>query len=462
MPQRTRRCATGKVKTEMKRAFFFRSAALLLMLALLLCGCAPGVTALSSAEELLTGSSEELSSEPEPSSEPESSDGSIEEQSSEPEPPKPINRIAGNEAEIDAQVDKLFAGYSVVGGSVAAFEKGEVVYLHHFGTANRERGLPVSDATRFRVASISKAVTALFALMLQDEGKFTIDDDICLLVNEKLRSPAWPNKPITTRHLLTHTSGLVDGASYNEAISSIPFASLDWILTDGRIRTAAEPGTRFIYTNFGMGLTAGVIESVTGERFYDYTGKIFDEWGMDAAYVVEQLDDRSQVATMYRSGEPTAEPSKWRDMAKDYVNVPVGQMYLLGQGELYISAYDLARIGGILAGDGELEGKRVISRELLDEMHTVQFIDEESGSVRGLGVERFDKLIEGKSFWGHQGNAYGMLSGLIYDRDNDCGFVILTNSCVGGKKDGVYGINRAVVKELWQYFETEETQETEE
>ena len=438
---------------EMKNVFYLRVLALVLALVCLLCACSVPKALLSSSDEIL--SEESGAEEPETESSAEYSE-EVSEPYSEPEqePEKvPVNRVSGNEKEIDAAVDRIFAGFNVVGGSVAAFEKGEVVYLHHYGMANRERGLAVTDDTRFRTASIAKAVTSLFAMRLVDEGRLDIDADICPMVNEKLRNPAYPNLPITTRQLMTHTSGLIDGAAYREAISSLPFAPLETLLADGRIRSGAKPGTSYVYTNFGMGLVSGVIESATGERFYDHTYELFESLGMDAAYINAMLSDKTQIATMYRNGEPTAEPSAWKDMRLDYVNIPVGQMYILGHGDLYISARDLARIGCIMAGDGTLDGVRVISEKSLGEMHTVQFTDSESGAVRGLGVERFDHIIDGKHFWGHQGNAYGMLSGLIYDIDDECGFVILTNSCSGGKKDGVYGINRAVVTELWQYFE---------
>ena len=441
----------------MKEKIKIKTAALMAVL-MILCSCS------ANHSGLLTGEEEIGVSVPEESSDIET-EGSQNEETEEKDPVEeeqseeklPINRIAGNEAEIDAVMDRIFKQFSVVGGSVAVFEKGEVVYLHHFGRSNIEKGLSVSDETRFRIASVSKAVTALLAEILVDEGKLSLDRDLSEFVHEKLRSPAYPNVPVTARQLMTHTSSLIDGESYQVAISTIPFVSLDQILAEGKVWSGKKPGEKYVYTNFGMGLLSGVIESVTGERFYEYADKtLFKPLEMDAGYVVEKVADKSQIASMYGSKGLTAAPSVWKAMGQDYVNVPIGQMYLLGQGELYISAYDLARIGCILAGDGCINGTRIISEERLDEMHQVYFTDEKSGMMRGLGVQAFDGLKEEGYLWGHQGNAYGMISGLIYDREEEYGFVVLTNSCYAARANNVYEINRAVVKEFRKYFRSDE------
>ncbi|MBQ2756468.1 MAG: beta-lactamase family protein [Oscillospiraceae bacterium] len=439
----------------MKNRFYFRIAVMAVVLLTTLCACRVSDSALISQDSrIVEEESSALESSQEESSESEQEEENSEQSAVEEEIKKPINTISGNEAEINAAMDKIFEQFKVVGGSIAVFEKGEVVYLHHYGTANIEKEITVSDSTRFRIASVSKAVTALLAETLVDEQKLNIDDDICLTVNEKLRDPRYPNEPITTRQLLTHTSGLIDGGSYQTAIKEIPFKSLDELLDEGNIRSGAKPGTKYTYTNFGMGLVSGVIEGASGKRFYDYADeKLFAPLDMDAGYVVEKIDDRGQIATMYNlEREITAEPSGWKAMWQDYVNIPIGQMYLLGQGELYISARDLARIGCVMAGDGSVDGVSIISKERLDEMHTVYFTDEKTGVQRGLGVQAFDNIIEGKTLWGHQGTAYGMISGLIYDRKEECGFVVLTNSCYAAKRKNVFEINRAVIEEFQQYF----------
>ena len=444
----------------MKNVFYIKTAIMILILLAAFCGCAVSDSALISQDSRIAEESSDYESEPEEeSSQDESSEEEQESSQQEEveEKKQPINTISGNETEIDAAMDKIFERFKVVGGSIAVFEKGEVVYVHHYGTANIENNLTVSDSTRFRIASVSKAVTALLAETLVDEGKLDNDDDICLLVNEKLRNPRFPEEPITVQQLLTHTSGLIDGQSYQTAIEEMPFKPLEEILDEGNIRSGAKPGTKYTYTNFGMGLVSGVIESASGVRFYDYADEaLFAPLGMDAGYVVEKLENKANIATMYNSeGEITAAPSGWKPMWQDYVNVPLGQMYLLGQGELYISARDLAKIGCIMAGDGSVDGVKIISEERLDEMHRVYFTDEKTGVQRGLGVQAFDNVIEGKTLWGHQGTAYGMISGLIYDREEEYGFVVLTNSCYAAKRKNVFEINRAVIEEFQQYFDAE-------
>jgi CubicO group peptidase (beta-lactamase class C family) len=363
------------------------------------------------------------------------------------------NTVAGNEDLLDDLLDITCEIYHVTGMSVAAFERDCIVYRHSYGLANREANLAADSSTKYRIASISKMVTAMLALMLTETSDFDIDEDLRLRI-PALYNPYFPDAPITTRQLMLHTSGFQDGAGYLNAISYGRFPPLSTVLNGGGVWTGVLPGREYVYTNFGGGLMAGAIESVTGGRFYDYAKEaLFDPLGIDAGYSVSLIEDKAAIASIYENGNRTAAPSQWGNMSAAYAGIPLGEMYLLGQGELVISAEDLAKIGMILAGDGSYEGKTYLSPETLAPMNSIQFTDAEQNITRGLGTMAVSELIPGTQLYGHQGNAYGMIAGLFYDPVYHTGVVFLSNGCYGSKDEqGIYSVNRAIMRDIWEYL----------
>jgi CubicO group peptidase (beta-lactamase class C family) len=108
-----------------------------------------------------------------------------------------------------ARVDKLFAAWDrndSPGCAVGISRNGAIVYEHGYGMANLELGVPVTPATVFAIASITKSFTAMSVLLAADQGKLSLDDEV------KKYIPDWLDRDdhITVRHLLTHTSGIRD------------------------------------------------------------------------------------------------------------------------------------------------------------------------------------------------------------------------------------------------------------
>lgn len=251
----------------------------------------------------------------------------------------------------------------------------------------------------------------------------------------------------------THTSGIIDGAGYNRAISRGIFPSLDVVMQSNNF-SGSRPGERYSYSNFGLGLVCAAIEQATGVPFRDYAkSELFDPLGLDAGFMTNDIDDPQTIAAL-----GSVDPLSWGDMEKAYSQIPLGQMYLLGQGELYISAVDLAKIGMILAGDGSFldsDSQRVqfLSQQALEQMHTPLVYDPQTNTTRGLAVQMTEDILDGTTLWGHQGNAYGVVSCLFYDRDTRKGVVFLNNRASQMRTESkVYAVNDAVVKAIWQYL----------
>ncbi|WP_312640902.1 serine hydrolase [Hydrogenoanaerobacterium sp.] len=364
------------------------------------------------------------------------------------------NTIANNKAELDLAINRISEQYGVKGCSIAVWEHDTIVYSHSYGVASIRQmqqnavKKPASQSTKYRVASISKVVTTMLAMTLQEQGKLSLDMDIAALVNENLQNSFYPDDNATIEMLMTHTSGIIDGAGYTRALNMTPFPSLDVVLQRNNF-SGSKPGTAYSYSNFGMGLVAGAVEKLSGKHFYDYArDTLFEPLGADAAFITDYIKDKDSIAAF-----SSTDPLSWGSMAELYGQIPLGQMYLLGQGELYISADDLARIGIILSGDGTYEGKRYLKQETLKNIHTPRVYDSVTNVTRGLAVQISPDIIEGVTLYGHQGNAYGAISCLFYDPVTKRGAVFLTNGASAKRAESqIYAVNDAIVKQIWQYL----------
>lgn len=356
------------------------------------------------------------------------------------------------------QVEKICRSYGTTGMTLVVFDEQGPFYSQSWGWAVKETGQPAAADTIYRIASISKAVSGLLALDLAEEGKLDLHGDLTGILGIPVNNPGYPEKKVTPWHLLTHTSGIVDSQAYLDAITSNFLPPLEPVLS--RSFSGVAPGTCYCYSNLGMGLMTGVIESSTGERFLEYTGeKVFRPMGIDAAYSYTDIRQKEKVANIYAGGVLSANMPTWKNMSDKYTCLPMGQTYALAHGDLFISAPDLCRFARILAGCPQ-EGEVVsLSPEYLRLAQEVQYREGEGvGMVlRGLGTQITDQLIEGRRMVGHQGNAYGSICGMFVDPADHTGFVFLTNGVWGGKDEaGIYYVNREIAQAVYGAFFGEE------
>lgn len=182
-------------------------------------------------------------------------------------------------------IDQLFETWKSLktpGSSVAVTRDGKIVFAKGYGSADLENDIPIIQSTVFNIASVSKQITAFAILLLEKDGKLTIDDDIRKFVPEV---PDFGYK-ITLRHLMTHTSGLREQAG----LLTMAGWRLDDVITmDHVLRLVSQqkelnfnPGNEFEYCNTGYSLLAEVVARVSGQSFAEYTRKnIFEPLKMN-------------------------------------------------------------------------------------------------------------------------------------------------------------------------------------
>jgi CubicO group peptidase (beta-lactamase class C family) len=190
---------------------------------------------------------------------------------------------------VPAAIDGIMKSYtdpSAPGASVLVMKNDSVVFKKGYGIADMESGTPVTAATNFRLASVSKQFTAMSVMLLAEQGMLSYEDRI---------SKFFPDFPaygfdITVRHLLTHTSGLVDYESVMPDTQTVQVHDADCLTLMHAVDSLYFPaGSRYAYSNTGYALLALIVEKVSGQRYADYLKKnIFDRTGMSTSVAFEE------------------------------------------------------------------------------------------------------------------------------------------------------------------------------
>jgi CubicO group peptidase (beta-lactamase class C family) len=174
----------------------------------------------------------------------------------------------------EKKIEQLFTAWNTLespGAAVAVEKDGKIIYKRGFGSAELEYNIPVTPQTVFHIASISKQFTCFSILLLEKEGKLSINDDIRKYI------PEVPDfgKVITLNHLMHHTSGLRDQW---ELLAMAGWRLDDIITKDHILRIVSRqkelnfnPGEEYLYCNTGFTLLAEVVARVSGQTFAGYT-----------------------------------------------------------------------------------------------------------------------------------------------------------------------------------------------
>ncbi|MES2001059.1 MAG: serine hydrolase domain-containing protein [Pseudomonadota bacterium] len=334
-----------------------------------------------------------------------------------------------------------------------AFDRTGEIASFADGIADPQSHRSVTADDPVRVASISKLVVAIGVMKLVEAGKLDLDSDVSALLGWRLRNPAFADRPVTLRQLLSHTSSVRDhddqyaiplGGTVREAMSD----PRSWDLAHG-------PGAGyFTYGNMNFPIIGSLIERSTGERFDQWMKReVLGPMKLDACYnwptcsdyavarAVEldgpdgspQKDDlhgvRPACPVFVRDGE-TCDLARWRLGDNGALFGP--------QGGLRISARGLARVGRMLLNGGTLDGVRILAPQSVDTVLTqVWRFDGRNGATErgfycsfGLAAQQIpvkrpgcadDPGTDGAILVGHAGDAYGLKAGLWIDRARGLG-----------------------------------------
>jgi CubicO group peptidase (beta-lactamase class C family) len=268
--------------------------------------------------------------------------------------------------EVDRIVTSEMSRTGAPGVSVAVLMDGSVRYANGFGLADLENSVPATADTVYRLASISKPITATAVMQLVEQGRIELDAPLRRYV------PGFPEKewPVTIRQLLGHLGGIRSYLGdemrstrhYTDSISPLDIFQRDPLI--------AEPGTRYAYTTYGFNLLGAAVESASGMKFPEYLKRyIFEPAGMDRIRVDDVYAIIPHRAEGYhKRADGTLENSTLADTSN---KIPGGG--------LCSTVWDLARFASAI-----MSGK-LVRPETFEEMSTPQRTRDGTSTGYGYG-----------------------------------------------------------------------------
>jgi serine beta-lactamase-like protein LACTB, mitochondrial len=323
-------------------------------------------------------------------------------------------------AEIDTAVSSFMSRQNIPGVSIAIAQDNQIRFQRGYGMADIENFVPAKALTVYRIASVTKSLTAVAAMQLVEKGKLDLDAPV------QKYAPSFPTKnfPITTRQLLGHLAG-IRNYRRGEGERTIRYDTLTdalAIFKDDPLEQ--EPGTRYVYTTYGYTLLGVVIEGASGMLFPEYMAKyIFQPAGMQHTYV----DD---LYAIIRNRAHGYTPRVFAVLDGNYRNpVLMDSSYKIPGGGLLSTAEDMARFA-IAVQNGIL-----IKPETFAEMSQSQ--KTRDGRETGYGYGWYVGGTAGFSsgapdaVW-HGGVQPGFTSVLVILPRKHLAVVVLTNLEAGG------------------------------
>lgn len=321
---------------------------------------------------------------------------------------------------LDERLDRLMQQDGMVGLAVAMIENGEIRFLKGYGETVAGSGAPVTNATVFRWASLSKGVAATMVARLAEEGKLSLDAPVARYA-ASLRLPGGGEQKATVADLLSHRLGIVAHAN-------------DLQLEEGRdartlrggmahLSQLCPPGQCHAYQNVAYDAASEIVEKVTGQAYPDAVRTLlFAPLGMDSASVTrEGLMQASSWA------QPHLFSRKPVEVTDSYYRVPAA-------GGVNSSIKDLARWMSAQMG----EAPRVLDPALLNTLHTPRvatpsearrirkYRERMSNPTYGLGWRDYE--YAGRHVVGHRGGVTGSRSLILFDPARRSGIAALWNS----------------------------------
>ena len=269
----------------------------------------------------------------------------------------------------------MIAKNEIAGAVTVVVARDKVLHLEASGFADVAAKRPMTPDMLFWIASMTKPVTGVAILMLQDEGKLRVADPVAKYLPEfaNLKTPSGKPANLTLVQILTHTSGLGEagGAAAQQARTLADLVPL-WLAAPMQY----EPGEKWKYTQSGINAAGRIVEVVSGMTFDAFVQKrIFDPLGMKSTTFYPTDEQRARLVTAYAKNKDTGalEPVPPRADFGQRGRPPQGN------GGLYSTAPDYARFCQMLLNGGTLDGRRYLSDTAMKFLTTPQTADLPTG-----------------------------------------------------------------------------------
>ena len=310
------------------------------------------------------------------------------------------------QAKVDAMIQKVLADTGVPSASVGIVQNGKVAYTHAFGLARVSPPVQAGAAIAYPVGSISKQFTATAVLLLQQQGKLSLNDPVSKYFPELTRA-----SEVTLRNLLTHTSGYQDYAPQDYTIP-------DWKIPGDPLKVVHEfagkpldfdPGTQWQYSNTNFVLAALIVQKVSGQPFAAFLKQyVLDAAGLENVLNLNVDQAKLQVTGYMRNALAPIRPAA--------LEAPG---WYFGDGDLAMP------VGQLLKWDLTIMNQTLLNPESYKEMETPFVLKDGKATTYGLGVEIVS--ANGRHAIEHSGEVGGFVAeNIIYPGDH-VAIAVLTN-----------------------------------
>jgi CubicO group peptidase (beta-lactamase class C family) len=366
-----------------------------------------------------------------------------------------LNSLFSWGSSVDQKIERWMENQNVPGLAACIVKGDQIVWSKGYGLANIAKRIPFTPDHIFPIASISKTIVATAIMQLRDKGRFKLDDDVNAFLKFPVRNPQHPDRPITFRHLLTHTSSIDDGdALYSLYAVGDPTMSIEEAVTQyftrgGRFWSRDNfynhpPGAKERYSNAGFALLGYLVEVISQQPLEDYLQQnIYAPLKMnETSFYISKLDPEKQAC------QYTYARKQKRHLCSgdgDGNLLPAGVSPSVGYNEHALYSYptladgmvrssvnQLANFMIAMMNGGRFEGAQVLDEKSVNEMLT--------GSEQGLCWCRTDGC------WGHDGSDPGCATEMFFDLRTRVGFIVFVNADVN--LEPVKAMLRAKAKEV--------------
>ncbi|WP_343558009.1 serine hydrolase [Sphingobacterium sp.] len=359
------------------------------------------------------------------------------------------SNLFGQHTPIDHDLTEIMQRYDAIGLSVVVVKNNEIAFHKNYGYKNLEAKTALGENDLFRIASISKSFTATSFMQLIADRRCELDDDFGDLIGFPIRNPNFPDKKITLRMVLSHTSSINDKNGYFNLDVINPTKNPNW--KDSY--NPYEPGTQYQYCNLNFNMAGAVLEKLTNKRVDSYiVTHILKPLNLYGGYCIDSLD-QSRFVSLYSfdgKGTPHEEPSAYNPRREEL------NQYILGYttptlsptGGMKISTLDLARYMMMHMNYGHSQGRNIISKKYAKIMQTA--VNKESGY--GLAIMNNSKIVPGITLTGHTGSAYGLYSAMFFNPAKKYGFIVITNGCNIPDSDNFNPLLKDCIRALYNTY----------
>ena len=340
--------------------------------------------------------------------------------------PSPLGEGPGERvARLDAAIAPLFQA-NQPGGAVIVTQGGKPVYRKAFGMADLARDTPMRPEMPLRIGSITKQFTAVAVMILVDDGKVALDDDIAKLL------PEFAERRITVENLLTHSSGL---RSYNEgpqdaASMAADVSRKEMLATIAELPPRFAPGEAVSYSNSNYYLLGVIIERASGKAYADFLGeRMFEPLGMrSTAYEGREPDGTKRVEGYVRGrGKPFEKA------------LPISATQTFAAGALVSTVDDLAR------WDAAITAGKLLKPETWRRVFT-PFVLKNGQPTRNCIGWFLDRNTFGRDIYVHAGGINGFAALTFRIPGDDLYVAVLLNN--SGETISASSVGRAVLETL--------------